>query len=89
MRFLLLLFLMACTQTDEGAKKVQWVQLADIATECSDPGFDVAGCYKVRGDTCYVYTKQAQSENDKAVHMTLGHEVRHCFQGDFHARLSY
>ena len=86
---LLLLLLSACTKLDEGAKNVQWVQLEDIKTECSDSTFEIAGCYKWRGDTCYIFTKKPANETDKAVHMAMGHELRHCFQGDFHAALSY
>jgi len=84
-----LLLLAACSRTDEGAKKVQWVELDDVSTECKDGTWTTAGGYRWNGDTCYVFTGRVKSETDKGLHMALGHEVHHCFKGDFHARLSY
>lgn len=91
MRFALFaLLLAACTQTDEGAKKIQWVQLADVTTVCKDAGFAVTGCHRWQGDTCYVYTKQANvKQQDRPVQAALGEETRHCFEGDYHAGVDH
>jgi len=42
----------------------------------------VWGCYRRAFDQCVVYT--ANEKEDPQLHDTLGHEVRHCFQGNFH-----
>ncbi|MDZ4342300.1 MAG: hypothetical protein U1E51_07660 [Candidatus Binatia bacterium] len=91
MRFALFLtlFLAACSRTDEGAIKVQWVELADVTTECSDGSGREAGCYKWNGDTCYIYTRVMKSEFDRAVIAAAGHELVHCVKGEFHVAGSY
>ena len=85
------LILPACTDTSQGAKRIQWVQdsPAAVQKQCGGDVWNVVGCYKWEGDTCFVYTRPMKSETDRVGMETLGHEVRHCFEGDFHARLSY
>jgi hypothetical protein len=86
---LLILVAISCTRTDEGAKNVQWIQLANIHDECSDGTGLESGCYRWSGDVCYVWTKKAQGPTDKQVMLALGHEVRHCFEGNFHIAGDY
>lgn len=42
----------------------------------------VWGCYRRAFDQCVIYT--ATEKEDPNLHDTIGHEVRHCFQGAFH-----
>jgi len=42
----------------------------------------VWGCYRRAFDQCVIYT--ADEREDPNLHDTIGHEVRHCFQGAFH-----
>jgi hypothetical protein len=44
----------------------------------------VWGCYRLAFNQCTVYTARPDSKEDPQLHDTLGHEVRHCFQGAFH-----
>lgn len=49
-------------------------------------GSDAAACYEVRGGICYVYTQKPRAVFDTKLHEAMGHEMRHCFEGDFHPR---
>ena len=71
---------------------VDWKQLPDeeIQAICNAPLkqgekiLSVNGCYRLIGPICRVYTRKPTGPNDAEVHRTLGHEVRHCFEGAFH-----
>jgi hypothetical protein len=71
--------------------KVEWVQVKDIQKTCDKLaqekidkkfGYAVEACSfwteGTFGYTCTVYTEKKTSM------ATLGHEMRHCFQGDWH-----
>ena len=75
----------------DGAKKIEWVQQsqAEIQVTCGGDIWTVAGCYRWDGDVCRVYTRLMKSETDKVGMGTLGHEVRHCFAGNFHLSHDY
>lgn len=73
---------------------VDWVTLpeAELQQACNvplsaqdtSPDIKVNGCYRMKGPVCRVYTRKPTDANDQEVHRTLGHEIRHCFEGKFH-----
>lgn len=71
--------------------KIEWVQVKNVQKVCDEIaeqktskkfGYAVESCASwdegTFGYTCTIYTEKKTSM------ATLGHEVRHCFQGDFH-----
>ena len=69
------------------ARRIVWVTLSyeELQTKClsitgTRPGAfkRFLGCAAIGGQSCTVYT--ATDTN----HQLLGHEVRHCFHGNFH-----
>ena len=70
---------------------VEWVQVDDVQKVCDGIaeqklnkkfGYRVESCASWKegtfGFTCTIYTGK------KTTMATLGHEIRHCFQGEFH-----
>ena len=64
---------------------ITWITSNDITVDCVDAGLPYRyagylGCATVTadGETCTIYTNKHTS------HEILGHEIRHCFQGNFH-----
>ena len=95
MRFVVIfLLLAACSEVDESdIIRVQWKRFAnanDLARNCDsrmqgatmgEPFYasgKVLGCYDRLGDMCYIRTMQ-DTDLD-----TLGHELKHCFEGRWH-----
>lgn len=60
---------------------VAWVRMENVKEKC---GADAAGCYEMKSGVCYIYTNHPRVIFDHKLHEILGHEVRHCFEGDFH-----
>lgn len=60
--------------------RVVWVRVDNVTKECGN----ALGCYRIRGGTCFVYTRHARVIFDVGLHQVLGHEIQHCFDGDFH-----
>ena len=90
----LILLLCGCASApsqERGAVLVRWhmASLAEVNEICN-AGMpakhrkSVWGCYRRTFDQCTVYTAKPDSREDPQLHDTLGHEVRHCFQGAFH-----
>lgn len=77
-----LIFLTACTSMPS-ERTISWT-IVDTREElqiiCNTKSLNVVGCYRDGGVVCRVYTLK----NDPEEHDTLGHEVKHCFQGRFH-----
>lgn len=71
--------------TSEG--KIVWHKgtLRDIQYHCTggnikDPSFQwTLGCYIMIDNVCHVYSQ----DTEKGMY-TLGHEVKHCFDGHYH-----
>lgn len=70
---------------------VEWYAVSNVQEVCESEnkqmnghgyGFKVDGCsrwhHSVFSDSCVIYTHL------KTDYWTLGHELRHCFQGKFH-----
>lgn len=86
------LLLSACVSTPDGTTRtIEWIRYDDpvalnkacdksIRSKRMSPA--VWGCYNNIGGVCVVRTLAAQQ--DPRIHDTLGHEVRHCFEGQFH-----
>lgn len=80
LRLALCLLLTGCASD---GMHIRWEQhdFKTLQEVCAVPGkVRVAGCYKRAGSQCVVMTYRG----DKELHDTLGHEVRHCFEGAFH-----
>jgi hypothetical protein len=72
--------------------RVTWKQVEDIQAECNIESkkrgyngynYPIEGCSfwdvdAFRNNTCYILTPL------NTTYWTLGHELRHCFQGSFH-----
>lgn len=61
---------------------IRWQQhgFKELQEVCASGLKRVVGCYQRAGSVCVVHTYRG----DKELHDTLGHEVRHCFEGAFH-----
>jgi len=46
----------------------------------------VEGCFRLAGETCVINTMKVGLADQREIHDTIGHEVRHCFEGLFHSR---
>jgi hypothetical protein len=49
------------------------------------PAGRVEGCFRQAGDTCVINTMKVGLADQREIHDTIGHEVRHCFDGLFHS----
>ena len=68
--------------------RIAWVRVDNVTSVCGN----ALGCYRIRGGICFVYTRHARTIFDVGLHQILGHEIQHCFDGDFHggeARIIY
>jgi len=70
---------------DSQSLTITWITAGDITKHCENVGLPYRydgwlGCatVSVDGKSCVVYTNKHTS------HEIFGHEVRHCFQGNFH-----
>ena len=66
---------------------VKWLAVADVQSACERAsrdvgnngfGYAVNACSFWKNNTCTIITKDRPSMH------TLGHEMRHCFQGNWH-----
>lgn len=69
--------------------RIRWQQasLEDVNRICNDGVPKIHqkrawGCYRRTFDECTIVT--AGPAEDPRLHDTIGHEVRHCFVGNFH-----
>ncbi|HEY5897451.1 MAG TPA: hypothetical protein VIV54_07805 [Burkholderiales bacterium] len=101
MRFLLLSALLlvgACTSTRTADNvTVVWNRVDDTQATCQNLAgrkeiFAIRGCSKW-GDTdkagsrsCQIYAPEPKDERDLQAFATLGHELMHCFDGNWHDR---
>ena len=63
------------------AVRVTWVLTDDLERACGitpKAGYVLLGCAKVIGDWCVIITPKETTMS------TLGHELRHCFEGKWH-----
>jgi len=97
--FLSLIFLLAgCTVAkDEPSTPVHvvWSNVDDVQAACEDLSgrrevFRILGCSKWREAdgqrTCTIYAPAPRSESDTQRFATLGHELMHCTDGNWHDR---
>ena len=81
-------FLSGCA-TD--GMRIDWRQLDrnDVNKTCGamagplDRG-NFWGCSRITPGLCTVYTDKVGARKDREINETLGHEVRHCFHGNWH-----
>lgn len=75
--------LMLMTSCSSDGLKIRWEQYSvkELQKFCGSPSKTrIAGCAKRAGNQCVVATYKGDPElND-----SLGHEVRHCFEGAWH-----
>jgi hypothetical protein len=84
---IILALLTGCATVPDGdVVPVRWVKMTNITDKC---GTDAAGCYRMVQGVCTVYTRPPRDAYDERVHNVLGHETRHCFEGDFHPKTRY
>lgn len=94
--FALLVFLSACTSTQTAENvSVVWNRVDDAQATCQSVAgrkeiFAIRGCSKW-GDTdkagrrsCQIYAPEPKNERDTQAFATLGHELMHCFEGNWH-----
>ena len=65
-------------------KIIEWIVVEDLDQACygkpKNPGQgELRGCAKFNKTKCFVYTKK------ETTLANLGHEMRHCFEGQWHA----
>jgi hypothetical protein len=92
MRFLLILLLAGCATTDDYVK-VKWHRIPDEPTTRFDKRIGHSKETKVNGfarmvdGVCHVFAPDPPMVEGKYVFGqwgTLGHEIKHCFDGSFH-----
>jgi hypothetical protein len=80
--------------TVHSVKQIAWVklpekQLQEICKDKKDPPFlTFNGCYRFYKGIHLVITGEPISPEHVSLHCTLGHEVRHAFDGAFHGNES-
>lgn len=89
MRAALLLVLAGCAHVPPDVVSVRWVKVEDPVAACrkaypSAPFWGVRGCTVMRGAECTIYARDADGEQDRERLATLGHELKHCFDGRWH-----
>jgi hypothetical protein len=99
MKFLpaILSFLLAAcaTSKDQVSTPVHivWNKVDDVQAACEGASgkreiFKILGCSKWRADggqrTCTIYAPTPRDERDKERFATLGHELMHCTDGNWH-----
>lgn len=97
MRFLILLLLAGCAATrPDGAIPIVWHKLDKPITKLERCGNDICeavvnGKYRIIDGVCHVWALDPPVKivNGRRVFdlgqwATLGHEVKHCFDGKFH-----
>jgi hypothetical protein len=97
----LALLLQACANTTNEARErgviLVWNRVEDTQAACQElmgrkEIYAIRGCSKwsdtqARGArVCNVYTRLPKTETDTQAFATLGHEVMHCFEGNWHDR---
>jgi len=69
------------------SKQISWNPVSDIQKTCEQEyvkrgygklTWKVDACSFWRGNTCDIYTKANPTMHD------IGHEMRHCYQGNYH-----
>lgn len=83
---LTLLLLTACAGPSGPVVPMAWVPMDNVQEKC---GHGAHGCYRWNSGVCTLYTRNPRGPYDEPLHNTLGHEARHCFQGDFHPARQY
>lgn len=77
----------------QGPVEVAWVRADDVQRVCQ--GFSrrkeflaVLGCsrWSTESRRCEIYAPEPRSESDLQRFATLGHELMHCFDGNWHDR---
>ncbi len=95
MRFLLILFLAGCATPPPATSSnvaVVWNRVEDPHAVCQTlsgrPQFlNILGCAHRTERVCSIYAPAPRSEHDLQRFATLGHELMHCFDGDWHDSL--
>ena len=95
----LLLLVPACASTTNEPREtvaVVWNRVDDPHAACQELTgkkeiYAVRGCSKWNDSAsnvrvCNIYARQPKNENDTQAFATLGHEVMHCFEGNWHDR---
>ena len=92
------LFLAACSTVNEDASTpvhVVWSNVDDVQATCEELSgrrevYRILGCSKWRDAggqrTCTIYAPAPRNENDLQRFATLGHELMHCTDGNWHDR---
>lgn len=88
-RLALLLLLAGCAAAPRDAVSVRWVRVEDPVAACrkahpTAPFWGVRGCAVMRGSECTIYARDVADAQDRDKLATLGHELKHCFDGSWH-----
>ena len=96
--FLAVISLTACAAVDDDASApvhVVWQKVDDVQAVCEQASgrrelFRIMGCSKWRNvagqRTCTIYAQTPRNEADLQRFATLGHELMHCTDGNWHDR---
>ena len=99
LRWLVLATLVACAAAPQQAGTdnviVVWNRVDDVQQVCQELSgrkevWAIRGCSKWSdsrtGRVCNIYVPRPKSELDQQAFVTLGHELMHCFEGNWHDR---
>lgn len=78
---LILLFLTGCATA--GEQRIVWHKASDLDLYALCRANDVRGCFWRSGGACHVVAPDIGKWSPHSLE-TLGHEVKHCFDKDWH-----
>jgi hypothetical protein len=93
-RFILALLLAGCAAKPPAAGnavEIVWQRVDEPHALCESLSgrksfFNVFGCAQRSQSVCTIYAPAPRSERDLQRFATLGHELMHCFDGNWHDR---
>lgn len=79
----------AATPVADHAVSVRWVKVSQPNSVCRALAprtvfFVIKGCAVWTADSCTIYARDARGVHDRDALTTLGHELKHCFDGHWH-----
>ena len=79
----------AAPQASDGTVKVVWNRVEEPHAVCESLSgrksfFNVRGCAQRSETVCTIYAPAPRTERDLQRFATLGHELMHCFDGNWH-----
>lgn len=76
--------LAGCATPQATQFRVEWTDNPQSVCDRTNVIGRVVGCAKREGDTCVIHAVRPRDERDMQRFATLGHELMHCAEGQWH-----